>query len=260
MAKKPEQLKTPETSLMILTTSNEDQLPDYLRKDGPGRGSEDVGTSDLVIPRLEIVQALSPCRQRNKPEYIDGAEEGVFYNNVTRQLYGEEVFVIPVMFRKEWQLWLDRKKAGGAQGFRGAFQTDLEARARKDELPQNEQDIVDIIEAHVHFCLIVVPSTGRVEEICLTMSRSKMKVSKRWNSLIRMFGGDRFSRVYKLITTEESGDLGDYFSLTAVAAGFPTKELYERAEQLYDAISAGQRNINRDFDADDISDAGADDI
>lgn len=239
-------------ALVVLTDNNTAAaLPDYI-KQGGGRGNEGVSTSDLVIPRLEIVQALSPCRKRTDPAYIEGAEEGMLYNNVTRKLYTGPVLVVPVLFKKEYQLWLDRQKSGNTQGFRGAFATDLEARQRRDELPQAEKEICELIEAHVHFCLLVDPNDGSVEEICLSMSRSKMKVSRRWNSLIRMFGGDRFSHVYKVLTVEESGQKGDFYNIALAAAGYPSKELYERAEALYDAIQRGERSVSREFEDDAI--------
>lgn len=248
-----------ETNAVALFVDGGDKLPDYMRQDGVGRGNEAVDHSDLVIPRLEVVQALSPCRQKNKPEFIEGAEEGMLYNNVSRRLYAGAVMIVPVVFRKEYQLWLDRKKSGGQQGFRGAFATEQEARARKEELPAAEYEITDIIEAHVHFCLLADPATGTVEEICLSMSRSKKKVSKRWNSMIRMFGGDRFSRAYKLVAVEESGQQGDYYNFAVAAAGFPSAVLYQRAEKLYEDIGAGLREISRDEEV-DITDIDSDEM
>lgn len=35
-------------------------VPDYI-KTGTGRGNEAVEMADVVIPRIEVVQALSPC-------------------------------------------------------------------------------------------------------------------------------------------------------------------------------------------------------
>ena len=72
-----------------LAVSND--LPDWLQGKGAARGSENVTTDDMLIPRIELVQALSPARKKSDAAYIEGAEEGMLYNNVTRELYGESV-------------------------------------------------------------------------------------------------------------------------------------------------------------------------
>jgi hypothetical protein len=88
-----------------------------------------------------------------------------------------------------------------------------------------------------------------VEEIVISMNKSKMKVSRKLNSLIRMNEGDSFSRVYKIGTTSEKNSKNqDYFNLTVAPAGFPTQELYKKAESLYEAIKDGTVSIDRRTD------------
>ena len=43
---------------------------------------------DITIPRVDVLQALSPQRKKTNAEYIEGAEEGMLFNTVTKQLYG----------------------------------------------------------------------------------------------------------------------------------------------------------------------------
>lgn len=221
-----------------------DEVPDFLKNQTTARGSENVGADDLVIPRLELVQDLSPCRKKSDPNYIEGIEEGMLYNNVTRQNYGTEALVIPVFFRKEWLIWKDRNEGGG---FRGAFATEAEANAAMADL--EDGDKCEVVDTAQHFCLLIQPETGKVEEIVISMNKSKMKVSRKWNSLIRMNGGDSFARVYRVGTVSEKNSKNqDYYNLVISPAGFPTKELYERAEKLYDAIAAGAVQVDRKFD------------
>lgn len=221
-----------------------DEVPDFLKNQETARGSENVGAEDLVIPRLELVQDLSPCRKKQDPNYIEGCEEGMLYNNVTRQLYGTEALVIPVYFKKEFLIWKDRNAGGG---FRGAFNTELEAKMALNEL--DDGDDCEVVDTAQHFCLLIQPEAGKVEEIVISMSRSKMKVSRKWNSLIRMNGGDSFGRVYRVGTVTEKNDRNqDYYNMVISPAGFPTKELYERAEKLYEAIAAGAVQIDRKVD------------
>lgn len=222
-----------------------DDMPDFLKnQNGPGRGSEEVGADDLTIPRLELVQDLSPCRKRNDPAYIEGIEEGMLYNNVTRQNYGESVLIVPVYFRKEYLIWKDRNEGGG---FRGAFPTQEAAEAARADL--EDGDMCEVIDTAQHFCLLIDPANGKAEEIVISMNKSKMKVSRKLNSLIRMNGGDSFSRVYRVTAVAEKNSKNqDFFNFSVAPAGYPTREVYQKAESMYDAVRSGARDVSRAVD------------
>lgn len=221
-----------------------EDVPDFLKGQTTSRGSENVGAEDLVIPRLELVQDLSPCRKKSDPNHIEGIEEGMLYNNVTRQNYGLEVLVVPVYYRKEWLIWKDRDHGGG---FRGAFATEIEAKEAMAALEDGDE--CEVVDTAQHFCLLIQPESGKVEEIVISMNKSKMKVSRKWNSLIRMNGGDSFSRVYRIGTVSEKNSKNqDYYNLVVSPAGFVSQEIYKRAEELYDAIASGTVKVDRKFD------------
>jgi len=55
-------------------------------------------SSEMQIPFIRVLQALSPQLNKNKPEFIKGASNGDIYNTVTGEFWsGEEgITVIPV--------------------------------------------------------------------------------------------------------------------------------------------------------------------
>lgn len=223
----------------------DENLPAYI-KQGGGRGNENVSTSDLVIPRLEIAQLLSPALKESKPEYIPECREGDIFNTVTRGIYPREtgVLVIPILYKKEYLVWKDRKEGGG---FRGSYPTLDEANARI----AGEQDAASLTAAETGQQLVlVVNEDGTTDESMLamvSMSRTKLKVSKNWNSLIRLNGGDRFSRMYRLITSDEQNSNGDeYKNFQVMAAGFPEEAAYKLAEQIYESVASGALNYRMD--------------
>lgn len=239
-----------------------DDAPDYIRVNG-ARGSEGVGASDLVIPRLDIVQSLSPYRKKGDPKQIAGVEEGDLVNSVTMVNYGSEVLLVPVIYRKEYLVWRDRKLAetlninAGQGGFFGAYATPELADKRAKEEGGKEKAIV-VVDTPQNFCLLVNAKTGMAEEIVISMARSKARPARRWNSLIRLTGGDRFSRVYKMTTVFEKGQKGDYYNFDVTQLGFPSKEIYHQAEKLYTDINSGMIKARADMsDAD--AEAPADD-
>jgi hypothetical protein len=219
------------------------EIPDFLKQGN--RGAENVGTDDVIIPRIELIQALSPVRKKSDPAYIEGAEEGMLYNNVTRTLYGTEVTVVPVYYTKQFLVWKDRKAGGGgSNGFRGAFATKELADRAIVELAEEALEVSDTAQ---HF--VLVRNGDDWQEAVISMAKSKIKVSKRWNSLMRLTNTDSFSRAYKLsATTETNARNESYFNFNVTALGFVNKELYERAEKLYETIRSGGVKVSNDYD------------
>ena len=220
------------------------ERPDFL-KNNIARGSEEVDHGDITIPRLSLIQDLSPQTKKNKPEFIDGAEIGDMFNTITNELFKGEVMFVPVYFRKEWVIWKLRKAGGG---FFGAFDSEQEAIAKLSELEGNANDY-EIVDTHVHFVLLVKEGSTRdnpiLEEIVLSMSKSQNKVSRQLNTMVKMAGGDRFSRIYKLSSTEEQNKNGDdYWNFRVSTFGFVSEAIYKRAEEVYEAISSGQRKVD----------------
>ncbi len=231
----------------------QDEMPDYLRAEGPGRGSENVGTDDIVIPRLEIVQALSPYVKDGDAQFIPEARPGMLINSVTKQLYGKEVMLVPVFYMKQWLVWGKRKDDKGSAlqgGFFGGFDNTMDAEARKVEEVEKGSNggHVEVIDTPQHLCLLVNINTGSVDEVMLSMPRTKAKISRAWNSMVRLAGGDRFSRVYRVTTQLEKKTQGDYYNFAIAQSGFPAKPLYDRAEKLYTQIAEGQRRVVVDAD------------
>jgi hypothetical protein len=220
-----------------------DTLPDYMKQGN--RGAENVGTEDMIVPRIELIQALSPVRKKSDPAYIEGAEEGMLYNNVTRALYGTEVTVIPVYYTKQFLVWKDRKLGGGgSNGFRGAFATEAAAR---DAIAQLAEDGLEVADTAQHF--VLVRNGDDWQEAVVSMSKSKIKVSKRWNSLMRLTNTDSFSRAYKLSATVETNARNEsYFNFNITTLGFVTKDIYERAEKLYETVRTGGVKVSNDYE------------
>ncbi len=220
-----------------------ENLPAFMQRNGPTRGSENVKAEDLVIPRIDLVQALSPCvDETNGAAYIEGARPGMLFNNVTRELYGTSVKFIPVMFRKEYIVWKKRALGGG---FVGAFST--EQYAEEQRMAQDKPDDHQVNETMNFFGLFENPVSGRMEEIVVSMAITKLKTGRKLNSLIRMNGGDSFTRYYTLSSCVEKNTLGQPYHNYAIASGsYVTQAQFDRAEILYEAVKAGTAVANRD--------------
>ena len=213
------------------------EVPDYI-KQGEARGSEEVRSSDMVLPRLEIVQALSPIKQTN-----EDAKEGYLFNSVTQEVIGDLAYFVPVYFRMEYLVWKDQDQGGG---FFGSFNSESEANARRQELINGgeDPDYIEIVDTPVQYGLRITPDLSVCEQIVISMAKTKAKVSRKWNAMIQIAGGDRFSRVYKLTTFRDENKKGQkFFNYVVQPAGFTPKAAYEEAERLYNVLKTQEFRV-----------------
>jgi len=80
-----------------------------------GTGLEEASADDYAIPFLRILQSMSPQLKKSDGKYIQGAEEGNFFNTVTESVYDgtEGVMIIPCAYKKKYIEWVTRGNGGG---------------------------------------------------------------------------------------------------------------------------------------------------
>lgn len=224
-----------------VTAFAQDSVPDYINRNG-GRGSEEVKSSDMVLPRLELVQAMSPIK-----DIDENAREGMLFNSVTQELYGDMVYFVPIYFRVEWLIWKNKDEGGG---FFGSFPTQQQAEEKRRAVIEEDpslagttkdgKEIVEIVDTPVHYGLRITPE-GVSEQIVISMAKTKAKISRKWNAIIQIAGGDRFGRVYKISSFTDENKQGKKFKNFVVQpAGFPPKVVYEEAERVYTSFRSGE--------------------
>ncbi len=215
------------------------EAPEWMNT-GSNRGSEEVKSTDMVLPRLEIVQALSPIKETN-----EDAKEGYLFNSVTQEVIGDIAYFVPVYFRLEYLIWKDQDKGGG---FFGSFNSKAEADARLAEAMASgeDPDDLEIVDTPVQYGLRITPE-GHTEQIVISMAKTKAKVSRKWNAMIQIAGGDRFSRVYKLSTFRDENKKGQkFFNFVVQPAGFTPRAAYQEAERLYGVLKTQDFRVAHD--------------
>lgn len=84
--------------------------------DSADNGYENVTARDLLIPRMTIIQALSPQVNPLKPEYDPEAKAGDVYDVGMQQTFPDGILFIPVFYQKSWLEWAPRASGKGLQG------------------------------------------------------------------------------------------------------------------------------------------------
>lgn len=246
MVKKQEVVKSAQMGLA--------ERPDWMGDSE--RGSEEVGINDLTIPRLSMIQGLSPQLRKNKAEYIEGSEEGMLFNTVTNELYPEPVIFVPVFFQLEWVVWKNRDAGGG---FISAHATQDEAVKTAAQHPDagrttdKGEPVIEVQDTAQHYGLLVDPSRpdAKAAEIVISMSKSQLKPSRQFNSQIKLAGGDRWERYYRLsAVTVQNAKGQDYQNWKVEQMGYVSQAVAAQAESLYEAVKEGRRTVERDRAAD----------
>lgn len=221
---------TEPTKSVIGFFAAQDELPAHLQH-GTGAGNENVSSDDMTIPRLDIIQQLSPQIDPSSPKFIEGAKLGNIFNSLSGDLY-DHCFLINLHFETRFQVFKKRKFGGG---FEGSFDTEAEALAHLDAggLPRDQYDVS---ETGIHKCLLLDEDGLPDQPVLIYMSGSKMKVSKDWNSAIRLKDprADRFASVWTLTSVPEKNRQGQpYQNMKLDFAGWAGEDLYGAAKDAY---------------------------
>lgn len=176
----------------VATAKQQAQLPagiamDELMSDA-GAGVENMGMDDIAVPYLYVLQPGSPQVDEDSESYVRGAKSGMFYNNVSNEVYdGREVGlkVIPCAYERKYVEWIDRDTGGGGY----VADHDIESGILSETKP-NEKGIPIlgnghlIIETAYHYVYFQNPLTGTWEEIIIPMKSTMLKKSRRWNKTL----------------------------------------------------------------------------
>ena len=75
-----------------------------------------MGSDDFALPFLRVLGQLSPETNKRDAKYVEGAEPGMIFNTVTKQIYDGEkgVSVVPCYYKREYVEWSDRGEGTSA--------------------------------------------------------------------------------------------------------------------------------------------------
>lgn len=219
--------------------------------DFAGEGTS-YDSSEMQIPFVRILQALSPQLKKREAEYIEGAEQGDMFNNVTGQLWtGEQgIRVVPCFQTTKYLMFTPRDQGGGFKGEIAASDPMLQRTTRsgsKEILPTGDE----LVKSDQHFCLIL-DDEGGFEPAVIDMKSTQLKVSRRWKTQIamqkmkhpkngQMFTPPLFGTIWKLTTVEESNDQGSWFNYQVENLGMvEDREILMEAKLFRESVAAGE--------------------
>lgn len=233
-----------------------------------GNTNDELDKGSYAIPRIAVLEKMSPEVDPDGGEYIDGAKAGLLCNKAMGELY-ESVQAIPVKRRRVYLEWTPRDQGGGFV----AEHTVAEGEMLMKHCARNEKN-VDITpngtELHNALEFYVLFSTDGGETFdpaVISMSRTRMAEGKKWNTRIDSFtrGGVKISphaQVYEIGTARREKD-GNVSYLYKIGKGVylpeaveNDAEVFAQAQAFLASIDSGNAKVDRDAEAAQAGSAG----
>jgi len=190
-------------------------------------GFEQINANTMAIPFVRILQKLSPQLNKQKPQFLPDAEEGVWFNTVTKELLGDNIQVIVLKFEHVYIEWLPDRG-----GFVSYHSPENAERLAVDKTFGKWQtaDGNSLQESYAYICMIV----GHEDEgiVVMSFSSSAIKMAREWNRLMTTHVMDNGKRalpyylVWALKAQYTENDQGSWYSPSVSYAGYISEDQY----------------------------------
>ena len=214
-------------------------------------GFEEVTSSDIQIPFLRIIQALSPQIKKTDSEFIEGASQGDIFNTVTHSTWSgdEGIVVIPVYFQTKFLEFVPRSQGGGFVGELSAASEEVRAAIRDTdtgmEMLENGNELVRTAQHYIK----LVHEDGLLEGAIIDMKKTQLKRSRIWMALMMMQKRNgktlpQFAKTYRLKSVEDGNDKGSWYSWSVSVEGeVPSIDAYLECKEFYSGVSSGELRL-----------------
>mgnify|MGYP007047354964 FL=1 len=220
-------------------------------------GAQNIEQEDLALPFLKVLGQLSPEINKKNGRYVEGAEPGMILNSVTKKLYDGDkgIDVIPCSYERKYLEWKPRELGGGLVGMHSIddpiVRTTKRDQMNKDILPNGNY----LENTASHFVVTTGEDAGTG---LISMTRTQLKVSRTWNSMMMsiklqgkngLFTPPTFSHIYNLKSVQMTNDKGTWFGWDINKIGPVTdNNVYSLAKDFAEKIGKGEVEVKHDSD------------
>lgn len=205
-----------------------------------GMGMERVTNRDLIIPRIGILQKLSPELDKKHAKYIAGASEGDFCNIGMNEVLPSPLAFVPCFFQKQWLEWAPRKSG---EGLKGIHDSDaIMKKTRKDDKGANVLPNKNyVVETSQLYVILLLDDDVRMPAFIPFVSTQHKKVRQLLTDsrriMIQRGDGSKFNpplfyRSWEATTVEEDNNEGSWMGWKLVPVG-PLSDL-ENAREVFE--------------------------
>ena len=229
-----------------------------------GIGVDELGSEDLAIPFLKVLQKMSP-----ELDDIEGARAGDLYNTVTKEVIkgSDGVRVVNCAYTLQHIEWEPRGTGSGAPHAIYSAGDTLPKTERGDD---NKDYVVDgsgrYLERTAQHYVLIIDEDGITSQALLPMKATQLKKSKQWNSAMKsmkmkdgsgnLFTPARFSHVWHLESVSEENKNGSWHGWQiSKDSQIEDPGIYAEAKHFAQSIMAGTVKVQHVQETDKISEA-----
>lgn len=195
-------------------------VADDFFQENAGAGLDNVTAKDLLIPRLTILQALSPQLKPRDAAFIEGAQVGDICDVGTGTLFKGSILFLPVYYRKDYLEWAPRSSGKGLVNIHA--DASILDQTERDEKNRPVLANGNLIQETAQFFGFNLNAN---RQMCfIPMASTQLKKARKWVTLaagekLRRRDGSEFTapifyRAYELGTAEEKNSEGDWSAWT----------------------------------------------
>ena len=215
-----------------------------------GDGLSNVSTKDVMIPRIKLLQKMSP---ETDNESLPTAKAGQLFNSASQSVYDGPtgIRVGPCEYIRTYVEWAPEGTGNKAPVNIHPATSNVMSLAKKS--PTDNRFYLDngnYVEETANHIVLILDDNNNVESRgILTMKSSQLKKSRQWNYMMMtatMEGGGKtitppsYAIVYRLSTLQEETNGKKYYGWTVAKEGFvPTKEIFTTGEAFALAFRQG---------------------
>lgn len=239
----------------------------HLTDDGLG-GFEALNTETISLPFIRLLQDLSPACKRREDTYIEGAEPGLFFNSVSRELYQSPLRVVVGRFDRYFLEWKPNRG-----GFAGAHEPSLIQKGLiTGEFFKNEKyQIVNPKNNHIfsdtYIYYVLLPDHLSAGLCLLSLSNTQLKEGRRWNNLLHTATfpntntrAKPYHMVWSLESTLQQNDQGSWFGVSVAFDSWATPEIFSVTQETRKALPSDMRPDLKAIEGAEASTGYAEDV
>ncbi len=216
---------------------------------GAPLGFEDDNESDMIIPRIKIINALSPERKDKL------ADEGDIVNSLTVEKLNGKVFIPVFKFNSNIE-WKDRAEGGGIRchakdgkrGYESDGTSKMCAQCRRNEFDNSKtgREALPKCTKYINFFGFIA---GERMPIILSFSKTNYNEGRKLYSLARVSMQNMWNHGYTLDSKLMAKGGNEWYNIVVAAAGETSDEDRAFGMELFKAF----RHSDLAYDLDDTS-------
>lgn len=220
-----------------------------------------VDSSDRIIPRIKLIQAISP----ELTDFADQAKAGQFWHTIAQENLGPTIKGIPILIRKSYVLWSPRNDDRGilARAMDGVHwdpaNAEFTVKPKGSATPVTYKTANTVAESGLaefgtsipgdlnsppaasltYNMMWYLPDFPELSPSIIINTRSSVKPMQQLLSRIDSKPVAHFAQLYEIGSIQQKGAEGPYFNFTYTGAGFADESNASITSQLFEQFSKG---------------------